>query len=412
MLRSWLAAVFILLAPAAAPAAPAQASVLPELIRLAEKEAQAGDERAKGYLDLQRVPRPDKATRDLGAKWVLEKAAQRVPAAQFMLGIVLEERRPPEYEGARKYYEQAAAQGYVPAMTRLAIFCEHGRGGPVDRAKAFEWAMKGAKGGDSDAQMFVAAAYMDGKLMPKDMAKAVEWLEKAGEQGEPRVPALLAAMYATGEGVPRNEERAKYWASKAATASELPAQEKAARARALERDPAAGVLFDAAARGDVPAQSRIGYLFLEGKRYPQDFELAAYYLTKAAEANDAGALINLGSMHAHGQKFARDDAEAARWYRKASDKGVAEGQYRFAIYVLEGRGAVKRDPVEAARLFRLAADKQHAKAERELATMYERGLGGLPRDRTQAVELYRRAAGHGDKAAQQRLDALTKTSSR
>ena len=374
MLKSWLAAVFMLLASTSGTAAPAQASVLPELRELAQRDAQAGDDRAKAYLDVQGASVPAKATAERGAQWLVAKAAKGVPAAQFMLGIVLEERQPPEYERARSYIEKAAAQGYVPAMSRLAVFYERGRGGPADPAKAFAWAMKAAQAGDSDAQMFVGGSYLDGKGVAKDSRQAVEWLEKAGAQGDSNAAVVLTLLYAGGNGVPKDEQRMKYWAAKvpakqtAASASADP-QARAARARALERDPAAWPLFNLADRGDVRAQSRIGFLFLEGKSYPQDFEHAAYYLTRAAEAGDARAQLDLGIMHAKGQKFPRDEAEGLKWFRKAADQGNPQAQANVGYCYLKGACGVKADRAEATRWLELAAAQGNKYAKDTLGKM-------------------------------------------
>ena len=73
---------------------------------------------------------------------------------------------------ARTWYEKSAAQGDARAMTYLGVFCENGRGGDVDCAKAIDWYRKASQ-----------KNYPEGKANLDRLAKK---LKKAKDEEEER----------------------------------------------------------------------------------------------------------------------------------------------------------------------------------------------------------------------------------
>jgi TPR repeat protein len=112
-----------------------------------------------------------------------------------------------------------------------------------------------------------------------------------------------------------------------------------------------------AAKGDVEAQSALGFMYGSGHGVKQDYKKAATWYRKAAEQGHAGAQSNLGVMYANGQGVPQNDAEAASWYRKAADQGYAAAQFNLGVMYANGQG-VPQDLVQAHKLFSLAEATQ------------------------------------------------------
>ena len=98
-------------------------------------------------------------------------------------------------------------------------------------------------------------------------------------------------------------------------------------------------LRQAAERGDVQAQSHIGFMYMSGEGVPENATEALRWLGLAAEQGDATAQNNLGVMYDKGQGIAEDDAEAVRWYRLAAEQGDAVAQHNLGLSTRAGRGS-------------------------------------------------------------------------
>jgi len=84
---------------------------------------------------------------------------------------------------------------------------------------------------------------------------------------------------------------------------------------------AQSLLEKSAAQGFVPAQRRLGQLYLTGAARLQDFDKAETWLRKAATAGDAKAQEQLGHIYALGLGVPQDKAQAYGWYANASIHG-------------------------------------------------------------------------------------------
>jgi TPR repeat protein len=74
-----------------------------------------------------------------------------------------------------------------------------------------------------------------------------------------------------------------------------------------------------------------------------------------ANLGDPAAQTLLGEIYSRGLGVRRDEKEAARWYEAAAKAGSAEGQFRFALLLLDGK-SVPQDLAKARDLMKLAAD--------------------------------------------------------
>src|ERR1700741_1872020 len=67
-------------------------------------------------------------------------------------------------------------------------------------AAAFPLLTRPAKAGIPDAQYRVARAYLEGAGVPQSQAEGVRWLERAAGQGSVEAQVLLAALFLQGVG--------------------------------------------------------------------------------------------------------------------------------------------------------------------------------------------------------------------
>jgi hypothetical protein len=86
---------------------------------------------------------------------------------------------PGDLSDAKHWAEAAAAQGIVPAMTRLGMMYHNALGVERDAAVAARWWDKAAALGDADAQAMLGAAYQLGAGVPRDGVAALMWLLRA-----------------------------------------------------------------------------------------------------------------------------------------------------------------------------------------------------------------------------------------
>ena len=114
-------------------------------------------------------------------------AAQNYPhsvnfvGVAYMKGIGVERNA----ELGIRYYEQAAALGYPPAMLNLGDCCMDPMGSCYQPEKAVEWYLKAAESDppDGDAMYRLFLCYQYGRGVAADPEKAEYWRKKAAEHG-------------------------------------------------------------------------------------------------------------------------------------------------------------------------------------------------------------------------------------
>ena len=109
-----------------------------------------------------------------------------------------------------------------------------------------------------------------------------------------------------------------------------------------------------AAKGNVAAQTNIGWMFQSGQGVPRDYDEAIKWYRLAAEQGDSSAQYNLGRMYANGLGVPKNDKEAVKWYRLAAAQGLADAQNNLGVMYGKGDGVPKNDK-EAVKWYRLAA---------------------------------------------------------
>lgn len=142
------------------------------------------------------------------------------------------------------------------------------------------------------------------------------------------------------------------------TVAAQPGFDAAAAAYAAGKMPEARKLaIAAAAKGEVNAQTMLGYLFSQGIGGPLD------------------------------------EAAAARWYGAAARAGEKDAYFGLGMMAMNNRGGLKLE--HAAGYLRQAASRNHAEAARRLAELYYVGKG-VPQDSKQMVAWLEKAASLND----------------
>lgn len=84
------------------------------------------------------------------------------------------------------------------ALAELAEMHANGLGTPLDKAKAFECAVRSAEAGYPQGQFYLAECYKSGMGVEQNQELAYEWLSKSAEQFHPEAMLALANAITTG----------------------------------------------------------------------------------------------------------------------------------------------------------------------------------------------------------------------
>ncbi len=113
-----------------------------------------------------------------------EAAALHEPRAMDLLGTHFRKLR--QFDQARKYYEDAAAEGYPLSLSNLGVLYMNGEGvqrSPEIAANLFK---QGAEKGDPTAMCFYAGCLEEGLGLQRDSKTAAEWFRRSAHAGNPR----------------------------------------------------------------------------------------------------------------------------------------------------------------------------------------------------------------------------------
>ena len=110
----------------------------------------------------------------------------------------------------------------------------------------------------------------------------------------------------------------------------------------------------AAESGYVPAQSRLGAMYDEGRGLPRSLSKAMKWYRKAAQQGDLPAQISLGLIYGTGRGVPQNYFQAVKWFRLAAEQGDALAQYNLGLIYASGYDVVPKDDVQALVWFILA----------------------------------------------------------
>lgn len=159
----------------------------------------------------------------------------------------------------KQYGLLAATLGNTVAMYNLGLWYDNN----YNHASAFEWYLKAAERGFSDAQDKVAYAYSEGEGVAKNTDLAFEWAKKSAAQGNQYGERRLGYYYRCGIGVAQNYVEAMKWYKKSA------------------------------AQGNDDAMLGIGYMYEMGLGVPKNKQTAIIWYKKSAAKGNETAQQNL-----------------------------------------------------------------------------------------------------------------------
>ena len=106
--------------------------------------------------------------------WYRRAAHNGSAEAQHHLGFICFQSK--DYSGANDWYQKAAAQGYLPALWRLAWLHKKGKGVPLDPAKAYELFDEAAQRGHVFAKRDLALMLLSGHKGVRNVLKGMALL--------------------------------------------------------------------------------------------------------------------------------------------------------------------------------------------------------------------------------------------
>jgi uncharacterized protein len=184
-----------------------------------------------------------------------------------------------------------------------------------------------------------------------------------------------------------------------------------AKAAYLRKDyvTAAKELRPLAEKGNVRAQTTLGWMYSEGLGVEKDYKEAMKWLLKAAAVDGspdaAKAQHNLGVMYENGLGVAIDSTRSAYWYQKGAQNGDASAQCNLGTLYLEGKG-VERNYSQAVQWLTKAAEQGDTEAYANLGKVYFEGLGVQKNWALSYFFLYM-AANYGERESPQAKQGLS-----
>lgn len=299
----------------------------------------------------------------------------------------------PEAVRLRAVMEQAAAQGYLPAVVEMAHFCGSGVGSQPDEQAGMKYLMQACKENSSRAR----AAYLllSGRLEKEGATGAAVASEL--KKNNFYVEEFLSAFTQPGD-----EEQSREWLTKAASHGSPSAACTLGLYYLQQGKDALGYDFLklAADRDHPEALAQLAALSLPGAELSPalkniikpDTETAIRLFRRAALLGYSPALIPLaGEYHKQPEKYAPE--RVFELYRQSADAGDPRGGVAYAYCLVTGRGCTP-DAERGVIILRQLVDAGVPYANLALADLYFNGTG-VPADMTKAISCLTAAASVG-----------------
>ncbi|RHZ57819.1 hypothetical protein Glove_383g4 [Diversispora epigaea] len=212
-----------------------------------------------------------------------------------------------DHAKAFQWYLKSAEGGDKNGQHNIGYFYENGIGTTKDEGKAFKWYLKSAQGGNLKGQFKLGTCYFSGIGTIKDEEKAIQYYMKSAEWGHLNGQYNLGCCYHYGIGTRKNEEKAFQWYLKSAEG------------------------------GSQLGQYNTGYCYQNGIGTIKDEKKAFQWYLKSAEGGNLMGQYNLGCCYENGIGTAKDEGKAFQYYLKSAEGGNHMGQnnlghcYRFGI---------------------------------------------------------------------------------
>ena len=383
-----------------------------------EKQAQdAPTQRLLGELRLAGLGQPADASEALA--WLSKAAAGGDARAQVLEAAVVLSGRTGAHAGrqdAFRLLQDRAAQGDGLAMYAVGQALVEGRIVVRDLPQARQWFERGAKAGNSQAELALGRARYAGLGGPVDMGGGAAALAHAAAIGNRGAQLTLEMARLQGAGMVQDKPRALKAIQALAEAGDFAAQcdwgSLLFDGRATGRPDVPKALATwrkAAEQGSGRAHNLLGTVYREGLYgVVKDDALARAHALQGAALGDSHAQDLAGEVLLLGIGGAADQAQALRWFRAAANQGESYAIMRLAVRLLEGLDG-PADLAKARDYMGISANLGQAQAQYMFGQMLEKGVGGAS-DKPDAARWYRAAADQGHTEAGARLKALLGTS--
>lgn len=208
-------------------------------------------------------------------------------------------------------------------------------------------------------------------LKAKQYDKALAMLVPMAESGDPVAQFYVGNAYYDGLGVSADKAKGIKWLVKAAT------------------------------QGSVPAQRRVGLIYLDDQKNPTEAEL---WLSKAADGGDLSAAGILGSALVSGKDVNKNPAKGIELLRKAAASGDVDAQYCLGDILFFGHeGKEFSNLKEGFEWLKEAAESGDRDAQRVVGYAYVTGKG-VSKNLSLAYGWLLLAVKKGDTSAQELID--------
>ncbi|WP_133126756.1 tetratricopeptide repeat protein [Legionella nagasakiensis] len=241
-----------------------------------------------------------------------------LPAQKIMANYALLEEDNPEQ--ALYWFKKAADAGDTQAQMYCAAAYLYGFGAKKNPGMARKYYIDAAKNGNSIAQ-FTLADYFLASRHPKNKSLGLIWLNKSVEQGNPEAQLKLGELYASGNQVSRDLDKAKELIELAAAQDYLPAFYTMGKMAYQQKDlmQAKEWYTKAADRNYIPAQIALAKLYLEKDSPFHDVHTGFLWLLKAAQNHSTEAQLALAKLYEEGTVVTKDENLAKEWREKAKE---------------------------------------------------------------------------------------------
>jgi len=216
-----------------------------------------------------------------------------------------------------KWLTKAAEHDNAEALFGLALDYGMGlQGLQTDLQKSYQYMLKSASLGCSNAELYLGNMYMSGSYffnnnIVHDAKEATKWYIKAAEHGNDEAELLLAYCYSSGSGVLKNE----YEAVK---------------------------LYQKLVKKNNPsAENFLAAYYETGNTLPKNISLAIELYKKSAEQGFTLAQASLGRLYSNGIEIPINNLEANKWLEKAASSGDANSAENLALRYGSGFGTDK-----------------------------------------------------------------------
>ena len=171
-----------------------------------------------------------------------------------------------------------------------------------------------------------------------------------------------------------------------------------------DRNKAARVLYEeAAAKGHLASQYRLGDIHYFGYGVDKDQAAAAEWLERASSQGHAKAQFSLAVQYENGEGLRTNLPKAAELYTRAAMQGEMDAQFNLGLFYKRGDGVAK-SAATGLRWLLMAAKQGDAEAQYQAATLYSAGTGGVEKNDQLALMWMQLSADGGDKDAKKLVD--------